>query len=457
MAHGKVLTHLVLISGFLAACSSDDSTPGSGSGGSTGTGGGGASGTSIHSDASTGDAEVASDASCVHPKGASCNPDGGYRCPAYATDICDNTCVDRNVNPDFCGTCTTKCPATATCNAGKCGASPTVFVASSPGCDTMHLALANATVYWADKGHGTIKGMPTAGGAAVILASTQGAPTQLVVDTTNAYWINSANKTVMKAPVGGGAPTVLFTSEARADAGIPAAPEITAIAVSSATVYLATAYGKMGADNVYGILKVPSAGGAAVLVGLAQQNGIPRALAVDAVYAYYTTESHNDVEFMNVAAAGDAGIGFNARDLDDLSQKNYRVAESQGSLFYDNIVVLGTSVYWANGGTLMGGKADGLRKGTSIGTTANSGPVTGFGIGASNAYFGEDGYVEMSPLASGDAGDHVDGISIARGQPNPSSFAVDPTTVYWATGASAVGAGDAGADPNACAIMKLPL
>jgi hypothetical protein len=50
----------------------------------------------------------------------------------------------------------------------------------------------------------------------------------------------------------------------------------------------------------------------------------------------------------------------------------------------------------------------------------------------------------------------VEGIPIARAQPSPSSFAVDATNVYWATGTSA-NAGDAGADPNACAIMKQPL
>jgi hypothetical protein len=451
MTHSKIFAGFVLISGLLAACSSDDTSPAApntGTGGSMGTGGGaGASGASGSTAGNAG--TMPSDGGCVHPKYAHCNPDGGYTCPTYVPDVCNDTCVNMKTDPDYCGGCMTKCGATATCTSGTCGAEPTALVAAAPGCEALHLAFANNNVYWTDKGHNTVKGIPAAGGAAFTVASGQSGPIGLLIDSGTAYWINSTNNTVMKASLSAdaGTPTVLVSG---GDAG---ASGITTITVFSGTLYFGAPSGLADAGMTYGIFKVPTAGGTPVLIGLTQQNGNPGALAVDATLAYYTTTIHNDVEFMNLTAMGDAGVGFNFRDGTDIQQKTYRVAESQGSLLADTIQVIGTKVYWANGGVLSQGKADGLRMPQTAATTASSGNVTGFVIGTTNSYFGEDGFVEKAALMGPEAGVAAESITVARAQPLPNSFVLDTTNVYWATASVAT---DAGTDAaNACAIMKL--
>ena len=59
--------------------------------------------------------------------------------------------------------------------------------------------------------------------------------------------------------------------------------------------------------------------------------------------------------------------------------------------------------------------------------------VTGFAVGATHAYFGEDTLIEKGSFVTVVVGNPPRAQLLARGQPWPSSFAVDGKNVYWTT------------------------
>jgi hypothetical protein len=163
-------------------------------------------------------------------------------------------------------------------------------------------------------------------------------------------------------------------------------------------------------------------------------NGIPSALAVDSKNVYYTTDQSGNVEIMSLAT----GLEF-------------KVAQSQGGLLLDTIYVDGGHLYWANDNgvyvntTFVGGSGAGSG-GTLVGQTPGAvHAVTAFAIGATSAYYGEDGYVEKSGPTAQTGGTVVTDV-LARNvavlstddagthQPMPNSIALDGTHVYWTTG-----------------------
>jgi len=294
--------------------------------------------------------------------------------------------------------------------------------------------MSGTTLYWTDKGHNMVKSIaPGAAGAAVTVASNQKAPGAIVATSNALFWINGGDNTVMKASLGdAGAPTVL--AALADDAGTGA---LGAIAVSGPILYY---------SNLDKIYQMPTAGGAATLVGITQQGGIVGSMAVNAMNIYYPTRIHNDVEIMALAPDADGG------------PQTSRVAQSQGSLYYDTIILLGSQVYWANNDGLYTGNINGGINNRAVTNTAHIGLVTGFTVGTTQAYVGEAGdteaslgYVEKAPLDA-DAAQANGATVIARDQKSPSSFVLDATKVYWSTGDVAA---DAGAGTG-CAIMSMP-
>ena len=110
-----------------------------------------------------------------------------------------------------------------------------------------------------------------------------------------------------------------------------------------------------------------------------------------------------------------------------------RSRRSWRAWFFDTIILAKGNVYWANGGRVLSGVPSGTNNGTTVVNSAEIGNVTGFAIGTSNVYFGEDGFVEKGPLpvAAGIAGD--EGIKLALGQKSPAAFVLDSAKVYWAS------------------------
>jgi hypothetical protein len=414
MLHTRHTLGLALLTAALG-CSSENgpttATPGgqSGAAGLSGSGGSqaqaGTAGTAgAASGAASGGAGSGGASACgTCPMGAACKA-GACQCPAFAPDVCDQKCVDMKVDAEHCGVCTTKCDPGATCNASACGEKPAAVVPQAAGCEALHLALGADVLYWTDKMHGTVMSMPTAGGAAKTIAMTQAGPSAIAVDATNLYWLNSTDKTVMKSALPSGAATQLATPLADA-----AGAAVRALALFGDTLYYSAG------DHIY---KVPTAGGDSLLVGTTQQMGIPGALVADANQLVYPTEVHNDVEIMQVGAT--AGM-------------TTRVAESQGSLYFDTIILSGESVYWANGGRVLSGMPSGTNNSMTVVNSAEIGNVTGFAIGATNVYFGEDGFVEKGPLPSVAVAAGGDGVKLARGQLAPTSFVLDAAKVYWAS------------------------
>jgi hypothetical protein len=113
----------------------------------------------------------------------------------------------------------------------------------------------------------------------------------------------------------------------------------------------------------------------------------------------------------------------------------------------DTLVLRGNALYWNNG------VPDGVKWSVvppvdsmpaSDGIAGSfTGPfesmnLTGFAVGAEYTYFGEDGYVEKGVPITGSTSQST---LLAQGQPLPTSFALDGTSVYWTT--------------SRCDIMKL--
>ena len=71
--------------------------------------------------------------------------------------------------------------------------------------------------------------------------------------------------------------------------------------------------------------------------------------------------------------------------------------------------------------------------GDNYASSFKAGSITGFALGTANAYFGEDGFIEKAGNPPYAVGVNPNAVVIARNQPNPTSFAVDGTNVYWTT------------------------
>jgi len=271
------------------------------------------------------------------------------------------------------------------------------------------------------------------GAAPVSLAANQKSPRALLAAGGALYWINGGDNTVMRASLADAAsptPVVSVATDAGEDA-------VGAIAVSGATLYYAVV------DRIYRTL---TTGGASTLVGTAQQSGVVSALAFDTVNLYYPTKIHNDVEIMALTPSADGG------------SQTSRIAESQGGLYFDTIVVIGSQAYWANNEALRRGSTDHGLNTTTVTSTANFSTVTGFAIGSTHAYLGEGGdggqlgFVEKAPLDTDAAAPDGAAKIIARDQKAPNSLVLDAAKVYWSTR-------DVGADASGavgCTIVSAP-
>jgi hypothetical protein len=398
-----------------------------------------------------------------------CNYDAG-QAPA---------CVDTTTDPLNCGGCGLTCNPTAACNGSTCGKEPSNLVPAAAGCLSMHVVYDSGNIYWSDTGHGTIKSISTAGGAVTTVASgvqiaavqsgTEGPllwpnssalSTGLLVHAGTVYWVGAATAVQCNDAgtcTGGGGTTIMSASAADAGAApktlltmamdpgpspvsatdamdpieaLGQNPPINAIALSpdASTLYFAAG------TRFYSI---PSSGaGTVTYVGYAEgpEHGEATALFADNANLYYPSNLSGNIEIFPFAHMCDPDAAIN-------EMCPYRIAESQGSLVYDTITAKGGFVYWGNGSSVHVGDVSQAISG-SIGGTDYPGSVsqttiTGFVVGTQNAYFGEPGsdnagYIEKGASPPYD-GTTPNAIVIARGQPSPTSFAIDGTNVYWTT------------------------
>jgi hypothetical protein len=406
-------------------------------------------------------------------------------CQSDVPTLCDYDagqmpqCVDTTIDNGNCGGCGITCGPTVACNNSKCGSAPSQLVAPAPGCVSTRVVYDSGTIYWEDLGHGTIKSIAAGdGGAVTTIASgltiaavqTPGGPlswpsgplaTPLLVHAGTVYWI--AASTPVFCPTdgglcsGGGGTTIMSMSATGVgtpktvlkmsmdpgpspvsgvvDSGLlletPGQnPPIITMTLSpdGNTIYFAAG------SRFYSI---PSIGGNVTYVTYAEgpEHGEATALTADTQYLYYPANVSGNVEINSITTMCDPTAA--ASELCPV-----RIAESQGSLVYDSIFIRGDALYWGNGQSIREGSvATGLAgnlAGDDYPNTLEGSNVTGFAVGSQYGYFGETGqdgvgYIEKGASPPFDGGIAPNAILIARGQPQPMSFALDGTNVYWTT------------------------
>jgi hypothetical protein len=361
------------------------------------------------------------------------------------------TCIDSTTDPNNCGVCGTKCDPTVACIAGKCGKAPSALVAAATGCKSIHLVYDGGKIYWTDEGHGTVKSIATTAGAtATSLATGEMGPAMLLVNNGTVYWIDNGNGSIRSVAAGGGTATTLVAmppaqgTTPPCDTGCMSAyvDENKGIHGLTFSPDGNTLFFSAGTD----VFKVAKTGGAVTNVGYSEgpRHGIPGALAVDAKYAYYPTGVNGNVEILPITMACDVAEATSTEPTCPLRQ-----ARSQTPLVLDTIYLRGDKLYWGVGQAIrvgsIGAKLDaGLSgvDGTDYSPAINAGNITGFALGTTNAYFGEfpaaqgnpeDGLIERAGNPPYTGANPPNAVVIARKQPNPTSFAVDGTNVFWTT------------------------
>lgn len=431
---GAVLGSGMLVGVFNAACSSDNSgataggpsnTSGAGTTAGTNSGGSGAGGAAAGSSAggtmAAGGGLMMVDGKC--PTNSVKKMDGLCYCQPTTLSQCADGCGDFMTDPDHCGSCTTKCMGEQSCNAAKCGATPTVVVPAAAGCGSMKIAVAGGNIYYTDKMHGTVSSVPVAGGTPKQLAMGQMAPTLLSVTASKLFWLASGSKSIMGAGLDGTGAMAVVPAEAMDIGGFT-------VSADGASLYYST--------TTY-VYKVPAAGGAKAEVGH-EDSGIPKALAVTDKFVGYPADINGDVDVMQLTATPSVCASEDAMGVVNKDCK--RLARSQGTLNFDSIFIIGDNAYWANqtsiytsSASMPSGFNDTITQASS--PTANA--ITAFTVTADKVYLADDsGYLYSAPLMM-----MATPTPLARGQMAPSSVATDATNVYWANGD--------------CSIKSLPL
>lgn len=297
---------------------------------------------------------------------------------------------------DGCGT-----TCSGTCLGERC----LVALASGRG-GTGGIAVDDASVYWTENS-GVAK-VAKDGGAVIVLATDQYAPSFIALDSTSAYWTDDGSGSVAKVPLGGGTVTTLAAAHDGYAIGI---------ALSSTQVYW---------TNAFAVLSMPLDGGA--VVTLAPQQNSATGVVVDATSVYWANQYHT---VMKMPLEG--GVATTLAAIQSLTPSG-------------GIAVDGTSVYW---GTSGGGD------GTVVKTPLAGGSITTLATGqnlpnqiavdGTSVYWTNSGYVTFTPGGFDEPDASFPGsvvkVPLDGGAPttlsaggSPQGIAVDATSVYWTDG-----------------------
>lgn len=425
---------IALVAGLVWGCSSEDSGGGGGAGNNSaaGTTSGGSGGSTAGSGGTAGEATGGSGGDAAGTGGGAGASGDGFppnaegTCPSRSikqTDglcycrpatlsVCPDACADLMVDANHCGDCMTACGMDQVCNAGMCGASPTVTVAAAAGCGAIDLAISGTTLLWTDTMHGTVNALPSGAAMPTVLAATATMPTLIEASATAAFWLEGG-LTIMTAPIAGGAATEVYTS----------ATTINGLAVSEdgMTVYFST-------ETM--VNSVPAAGGTVTLVG-EEESGIPKGLVVAGDLVGTLADLNGDVDVMTVVD-GTPAYCASADDpeLAALITNCVRLGRSQGSLNLRRMAIIGDAAYWANQATILTASATNP---TGVNDTVAQGSADAFTVNAwaqdgTNAYFADNaGNVYKTPLMV-----NSEAVALSRNQADVMSMVTDGTNVYWA-------------------------
>jgi len=452
-----LLVGVALATNFAACSKSNDNT---GAGGSTGSAGAGTAG------AATGTAGAGSptlaNGNCV-PGAFKHGTPGVCACQSDTPTVCEMMCTNTATDDANCGMCGKACAATATCNAGTCGAEATSVLPAISGCMGMNIAVSGGKVYYTDATHGTVASVPVAGGAATTVVSGEKSPGMIAVTSTTALWI-SVTMTVMSTG-DGGVPITTTTASLR-KAALPTGPASDLVVETNTGGGImgftlspdgATVYYSAG-TMVKSIPLAAAAGTAATVVGIEQLNGIPTALGIsaDGMTLAYVTQLNGDVDVItlgtsaasttgNMCPANTACCGMHdpadATGEALLNTKCTRIARSQGAPFFGGIILKNGTAYWSNDGAIQANAATvGAAQGNVQVSTTGGPSVTALGGTATNIYFGDTADMTLLKgvytIPTGGAM-NPDATQLTRAQ-TPTSIGFDATKVYWSTASCAI-------------------
>jgi hypothetical protein len=250
-----------------------------------------------------------------------------------------------------------------------------------------------------------------------IVASGQGGPCAIAVDSANVYWVNATDGNVVQAPLSEGVDGGFLVL-----ANDPGGPG--AIAVGGGTVYWSDIY-------LGNISSIPIGGGSTFQL-YSDPFGV-QDIAIDATTLYWT-----DLQ-------GITRVGFDGKSLSPLA--------SSATWYAHGIAVSATAVYFANRGFTNSAAGGILNVGLTGGTAQTLATDADFPIelalDSTNAYWtaaGDGpggGHVMKVPLAGGTP------VTLAGGQNDPAGIAVDADNIYWTD------QGDGGVATGA--VMVVPL
>ena len=83
----------------------------------------------------------------------------------------------------------------------------------------LNLAVGASTLYWTDRGHGTIMSQPVAGGAPTTIASNEMSPWLIALGATDVFWVDVVSATPVDADAGATGVTTTATLRAATLAG----------------------------------------------------------------------------------------------------------------------------------------------------------------------------------------------------------------------------------------------
>jgi hypothetical protein len=288
---------------------------------------------------------------------------------------CSGTCVDTTTDLNNCGGCGNTCAGT--CMSGHC----TIVLASNQG-QPRNLVVDSQYVYFAN---GAVTKVPIGGGATIALNSgTMLEANGIAIDSTNVYYADGDMDVVFQQPLGGGTATNVATGNGNM-----------------------VAFG----GNLYFTLPTLSAGIDTMTVpatGQAPRNlvssGNPSALAVDSSNVYWTDFNGNTVTQTPLNGTGATTLS---------------TAESSP----DGIAVDATTVYWANDSFPCTVRSVPIGGGTP--TTLLGLPSCGaVAVDNTSLYIAGNNVITKMPKGGGTA------VSIASGS-DPIELVLDSTYVYW--------------------------
>jgi stigma-specific protein Stig1 len=369
--------------------------------------------------------------------------DGVCACQPDVPTACGQSCTDITLDDDNCGACGHACAPTSACNAGRCGPSVTTVISPAPGCGAITLVIAGETLYWTDRGHGTVESQPIGGGPRTTISSTEPSPGILAVGATTLFWVDVVSQVQMTNSYG--IEATLTTATARA----VTLPKGTPVDLATESNFNGGIRGLVasedGATLYYSadtkVRAVPAAGGVAIDVGSENRGGIPTGLGRDGNTIGYITDFNGNVDVITVQDGVVAQCG--APDPSDptgerlLMVNCVRIGGCTPDALFDTFIVRGPLTYWADDGSVdVGGPLSGPnqeKQQVAFGAIDN---ITGLAGAPDFLYFSES-----SGLA-GDASGIVERTAyapqsmsyiLARAQQTPRSLAVDATKVYWST------------------------